>query len=179
VSRTIPSLISALRLPIAAAFFLVDGLLWRGILLLLGAVSDLLDGWVARRFSLESRTGALLDPIFDKLFVTIALAAFLSGPYLSWWEFLILIYRDLYVGLGYLVCKLRDVEFEFRSRPGGKAATVLQMVTLFVLLLAPERAGLFIVAVGVASAIAIVDYTAAAVADIQRRAKADSAFKGH
>ncbi len=169
MSTSIPSLISALRLPIAAAFFAVDSLLWRGVLLFLGALSDLLDGWVARRFRLESRTGALLDPLFDKLFVTVALAAFLPGPYLGWQEFLILISRDLYVGSGYLVARLLKVDVEVRARPSGKLVTVLQMVTLFVLLLAPERVGLFVVATGVASAIAVVDYTVAGAAAIRGR----------
>ena len=167
-----PSLISALRLPIAVVFFVVDGLLWRGVLLFLGALTDLLDGWVARRFRLESQTGALLDPLFDKLFVTIALAAFLQGPYLGGEEFLILISRDLYVGLGYLVAKHLNVEFEVESRPSGKLVTVLQMVTLFVLLLAPERVGVFVVAVAAASVIAIVDYTGAGVARVRGRQKA-------
>ncbi len=168
----VPSFLSALRLPIAAAFFAVESLLWRGVLLFAGALTDALDGWLARRLGVESRTGAMLDPLFDKLFVTIALAAFLSGPYLGWREFLILVSRDLYVGFGYLIAKLLRIDVEIRPRPSGKLVTFLQIVTLFVLLLAPEQAGLFMVAVGVASAIAIVDYTAAGVAGLRARAKA-------
>lgn len=165
----VPNLVSALRLPIAAAFLAIDGLLWRGILLFLGALTDALDGWLARKLRVESAAGALIDPLFDKLFVLIALAAFLSGPYLGWREFAILISRDLYVGLGFLVAKLLDLDVAARARPSGKLVTFLQVVTLFVLLFAPDRAGLFVVVVAVASIIAIVDYTIAGVADLRRR----------
>ncbi len=44
-------------------------------------------------------------------------------------------------------------------RASGKLVTFLQLVTLFVLLLVPEQAILLIVAVGLASTVAIVDYT--------------------
>jgi phosphatidylglycerophosphate synthase len=164
----VPNIVSALRLPIAAAFFAIDGLLWRGILLLLGALTDALDGWLARHFGLESKTGAIMDPLFDKLFVTVALAAFLRGPYLGWQQFLVLISRDLYVGTGFLAAKAMGISVPAQSRPAGKLVTFLQVVTLFVLLLVPERVTVFMVAVGVASVIASVDYTGAGVAALRR-----------
>jgi cardiolipin synthase len=169
---SVPNFVSALRLPIAAAFFAVDGLLWRGVLLFFGALTDALDGWLARRLGMESRTGALIDPLFDKLFVTVALAAFLRGPYLGWLGFVILVSRDLYVGTAYLVAKLLKIGIPTQPRPGGKLVTFLQIVTLFVLLLAPDRVGVFMVAVAVASAIAIVDYTLVGVAGVRGRSRA-------
>ncbi len=168
----LPNLISALRLPIAAAFFAIDGLVWRGILLLLGALTDALDGWIARRLDAESKAGAVMDPLFDKLFVIIILAAFLPGPYLGWQGFLILISRDLYVGLAYLIARALGINVPAQSRPSGKLVTFLQVVTLFVLLLAPERVGVFIVTVAVASVIAMVDYTAVGLARFRARRKA-------
>jgi phosphatidylglycerophosphate synthase len=157
----VPSFISALRLPIAAGFFAVDALVWRGILLFIGALTDVLDGWLARRLKVESETGALLDPLFDKLFVTVALAAFLPGPYLGWGGFLILVSRDLYVAFAFLLAKVRRLDIPAQPRTGGKLVTFLQIVTLFVLLLVPERVDVFLVVVGVASAIAILDYSVA------------------
>jgi CDP-diacylglycerol--glycerol-3-phosphate 3-phosphatidyltransferase len=165
----VPNLISALRLPLAAAFLVADTVLGRGALLFLGALTDLLDGWLARKLKVESRAGALLDPLFDKLFVLIALAAFLPGPYLDWRDFAILISRGLYMAFGFLVAEMIGVDVQARSRPGGKLVTVLQMVTLFVLLLAPDQAGLFVVFVGVASIIAITDYTLAGIASLRER----------
>ncbi len=155
----VPNCISALRLPLAAAFFVVDTLTWRGVVLFIGAVSDALDGWLARRMDLETKTGAYIDPLFDKLFVTVALAAFLAGPYVGWREFLILVSRDIHIGIGFFTARLMRVRVVVHPRASGKLVTFLQLVTLFVLLLVPEQAILLIVAVGLASTVAIVDYT--------------------
>ncbi len=165
----VPNFLSALRLPVAAAFFVVDGPFWRGLLLLVGALSDALDGWLARRLRAETAVGAMLDPLFDKLFVTVALAAFLPGPFLGWREFAVLISRDLYVGLGFLAFKALGLAIEPRARASGKLVTFLQIVTLFVLLLAPQSVGLFVAVVGVASAYAIVDYTVAGLRRLESR----------
>ncbi len=159
----VPNCISALRLPLAAAFFAIDALTWRGVLLFIGAFSDALDGWLARRMGLETKTGTYIDPLFDKVFVTVALAAFLTGPYLGWREFLVLVSRDIHVGIGFFTAGLMKVKIVVHPRAAGKLVTFLQLVTLFVLLLAPEQAIVLIVAVGLASAIAIVDYTSAGI----------------
>jgi phosphatidylglycerophosphate synthase len=71
-----------------------------------------------------------------------------------------------------LVAKLLKIGIPTQPRPGGKLVTFLQIVTLFVLLLAPDRVGVFMVAVAVASAIAIVDYTLVGVAGVRGRSRA-------
>lgn len=172
VLASLPNAISAIRVPLAAAFYASDALLTRGMFLFAGALSDALDGWLARRLGVTSKTGALLDPLFDKIFVAVALAAFLSGPYLGWLDLLVLICRDLYVGAGFLVAWALRLESQVRARSTGKMVTFLQLVALFVLLLAPERVGVFIILVGVASAAAIVDYTFVGITSVRQRSAA-------
>jgi cardiolipin synthase len=66
----VPSLLSLTRIPMAAAFPFVQpsrpGML---VLLGLAGFSDMLDGWWARRFDQATPTGAVVDPVTDKLFV--------------------------------------------------------------------------------------------------------------
>lgn len=169
---SLPNVISAMRVPLAAAFFASDGLLSRGIFLFAGALSDVLDGWLARQLGVTSKAGAWLDPLFDKIFVAVALAAFLTGPYLGWLDLVILISRDLYVGMGFIVARALGVESQIRARSTGKMVTFLQLVTLFVLLLAPERVGVFTIVVGVTSAVAIVDYTFVGITTVRQRSAA-------
>ncbi len=158
----LPNMISMLRLPIAAAFLVVDGQVWRGVLLSAGAMTDALDGWVARRFGLGTKSGAVIDPLFDKLFILVVMASFIPGPYLGWTQFAILMARDVYVGAAFIFAKIVNVTMPDRARLGGKVVTFLQMVTLFVLLFAPDLIDYCVVAVGVSGGIAIVDYTVAA-----------------
>jgi cardiolipin synthase (CMP-forming) len=76
-----PALLSWARLPLAVCFPLVMDWPFAAVaVLLVAGLSDLLDGWVARRFGLATVTGAVLDPIADKLFVlTVAASLLLSG----------------------------------------------------------------------------------------------------
>lgn len=66
----LPSIISLARLPLAAAFvWLVDRPLAAFAVLVAAGVSDVLDGWIARKTGTATATGAAVDPITDKIFV--------------------------------------------------------------------------------------------------------------
>jgi hypothetical protein len=61
--------LTLLRLPLAAAFAAVASRpLWAMLVLLAAGVSDVLDGWCARRFHQQTRTGAVADAVMDKVF---------------------------------------------------------------------------------------------------------------
>jgi CDP-diacylglycerol--glycerol-3-phosphate 3-phosphatidyltransferase len=69
-----------------------------GLVLLVAALSDGLDGWLARRFNAESALGALLDPIADKVLVGSYLVAFVVITNIDLWLALpvaIILARDL------------------------------------------------------------------------------------
>src|SRR2546427_8834099 len=65
-------LLTALRLPLAAAFPFVHQPEWQLALVGAAAASDFFDGMLARRFG-ESRAGAVLDPTADKVFMAAGL----------------------------------------------------------------------------------------------------------
>lgn len=68
----IPVLVVAFYLPFEAANQVTVGLF------ILAAITDGLDGWVARRFGMTSSFGAFLDPVADKLMVTVVLMLILQ-----------------------------------------------------------------------------------------------------
>jgi phosphatidylglycerophosphate synthase len=74
----VPGLLSLARIPLAIAFVLVIGRAGPAValaILLAAGLSDVLDGWYARRFGQVTPTGAAIDPVTDKLFVlTVAFA---------------------------------------------------------------------------------------------------------
>ena len=76
----IPGLLSLCRLPLAVVFpFCARRPEWALVVLAAAAVSDVLDGWVARRFHEETRTGALLDGVMDKVFVVTVLGTLVAA----------------------------------------------------------------------------------------------------
>jgi cardiolipin synthase (CMP-forming) len=156
----LPNLLSFARIPLAAAFVAVHGTGPRLGLLVAASATDLLDGWLAR-LGTVTRFGALLDPIADKTFVLFALSAFLFGGELSTRDYFIIISRDLATAVGFLVAYyLPGLEAgDFTARWSGKVLTVLQLASLFLILLRPAWMTWFIWIVAATSAWAIVDYT--------------------
>lgn len=61
----------------------------------LAAITDFFDGWLARRFGVESVLGKLLDPLADKLLIVSALIILVEKHRLAGWIAVILIVRDL------------------------------------------------------------------------------------
>ena len=70
----------------------------------LAIVSDLLDGYIARRLNQQSDLGKILDPIADKLVIgVVILALILSNPKFPLWAFAIVIIRDCLIVTGNII----------------------------------------------------------------------------
>jgi CDP-diacylglycerol--glycerol-3-phosphate 3-phosphatidyltransferase len=65
------------------------------LLFALAAITDFFDGWIARKYGVESILGKLLDPLADKLLVVSALVILVEKHRLAGWMAVILIVRDL------------------------------------------------------------------------------------
>ncbi|MFY0581955.1 CDP-alcohol phosphatidyltransferase family protein [Cystobacter fuscus] len=151
------------RLPLAAAFVLWEASLLRVGLVVAAALTDFLDGWIARRKHLESYWGALIDPLADRGFVMVALLTYVLEGRLSLAAFCVLVVRDVATGLGFLVARvvprLRPVKFQARML--GKVVTTLQLGALLAVLVVPVLVPVLVVAVGLTAIASVVDYTAA------------------
>ena len=67
------------------------------VIFTVGAASDFLDGYLARRHSMTTATGAWLDPLSDKLFVAVpAIVLSLRGEF-PWWATAVIVARELAV----------------------------------------------------------------------------------
>jgi cardiolipin synthase len=98
-------------------------------------ISDLVDGQLARRWRVESRAGATLDAVADKLAqVTVItwLALRENGAFLTvpLWFLLLLIARDLLLGLGLLGLRRRVRGLRVVHRWHGKLASLLLFVLM-------------------------------------------------
>lgn len=160
---TVPNAISFSRFILAVAFLLISTPKSRIALIAAAATTDFLDGFVARIAHLKSNSGALLDPIADRVFVLSAVSAYLFDGTLGTGQYFLFISRDLATAVGFLVARmvpwLRPVVF--RARLLGKAVTVLQLATLVTVLMLPRATDGLVIAIGLLSSMSIVDYTLA------------------
>ncbi len=160
---TVPNLLSLARLPLAAAFILADGISARIAIVAAVALTDMADGFFARRLrSHDRKAGEIVDPVTDKLFVLIALSAFVVRRELAMGTLLLLLARDIYASFGFFILKRLGWKITFKARLIGKAVTVLQLCCLCALLFWRAALRPLVWMTTVLSALAILDYTRAA-----------------
>ena len=135
---TVPNALSAVRLlgvPVFLWLLLTrqDG--WALTVLALSAVTDYLDGKIARTFHMESRLGQLLDPIADRLYIGSTLLGLAWRDVIPWWVVWLLLGREVFMALivlGVQRVGLIGLPVHFV----GKAATFNLLYAFPVLLLA-------------------------------------------
>ena len=155
---TVSNLLSLARIPLGVMFLLTNDPKALALIVLAGALTDLLDGAIARLSGTTSEIGILLDPFCDKIFVLLGVVSFLPSPHLDWAGFVVLILRDVFTGGSYLVSRLVGRDVHPQSRMGGKVTTFFQLLTLLALIFWPRFVPLLILVVGVTSVYAIIDY---------------------
>lgn len=92
------------------------------VVLVLGAVTDYLDGKIARLLNQESALGAALDPTIDRAYIAATVVAMAIRNFIPWWVVAALVVRDIWMALALLVKKRRTGEI-FEVSFLGKAAT--------------------------------------------------------
>lgn len=107
--RHLPNLICLVR--IALIWPTIDALVsanyWTALALVaVCAVSDGLDGWLAKRFNWTSHLGKILDPLADKLLLV---SLFLTATWMNllpWWLTAVAVGRDVMIGMGAVIYRL-------------------------------------------------------------------------
>ena len=142
-----PNLVSLIRLPLAVAFPIVSSRPARALgVLALAAVSDIVDGRLARRLGQVTFTGAIVDPFADKVFAISVVLTLLARHALPLWAVPALLARELCEAplLAWLVATGRHRGAELRevtaSAP-GKAATVAQFAAVMAAIAWPAALG--------------------------------------
>jgi cardiolipin synthase len=134
----LPNLICLVRLaliwPIAVALQAGNPLLALGMFMA-AAVSDGLDGYLAKRFNWTSELGKFLDPLADKLLlVTVFVEAAWLGL-VPWWLTAAVVARDVMIGLGALVFRLWFGPLRGRPTVISKVNTAAQLLYLMTVML--------------------------------------------
>jgi len=135
---TIPNILSLFRLLLIPVFFLLlltGNLGWALLLIAVSAITDFVDGYVARHFNQVTRLGQLLDPAADRLFILTTLVGLGLVGVLPWWFIAVIVARDvLLLLLGVVLANHRFGPLPVHHL--GKMGTFAILFTMPVLLLA-------------------------------------------
>lgn len=141
---TVANLLTILRLVLIPVF--VTAIFYNRFLIALAvffiaALTDGLDGLVARAFNQKTPLGEILDPMADKLllvtsFIVLTLPGYTILPPLPFWLTITVISRDLFIVLGALVINMTTGLNRFPPSIPGKLNTLVQVVTVVTFLAA-------------------------------------------
>ncbi len=121
---------------------------WAALLYALAAITDLLDGYLARRLNIVSVIGKFLDPLADKLMVMACLVWMVTSGRIPAWAVIALLARELSItGLRAIAS---SEGFVIAAEETGKQKTALQMVGILCLIIGyPYRFDLLIYDFGI------------------------------
>jgi CDP-diacylglycerol--glycerol-3-phosphate 3-phosphatidyltransferase len=134
----LPNALTLLRLALIPVFVLVflradDGSSWAaGLLFGAAGVTDQVDGWLARRWRVESQFGKVADPLADRLMIDSAVILLWLEDKLPWYGALIIVLRDLILVGGYRL--LVPHGYELNVSRLGKLATWILYLSVGILL---------------------------------------------
>jgi cardiolipin synthase len=131
--RHLPNALSGLRLAAAlpVAWLIGQGADdWALALFVLGAASDALDGWLARRYGWQSRIGGWLDPVADKAFVLAASVALALRGELHWALLILMAVRDSVIVGGALAFHLSVAALRAAPTWLGKLTTLVLLLLI-------------------------------------------------
>jgi phosphatidylglycerophosphate synthase len=158
-------LLSVVRIPLAAlVWWRADQPAFVVALLVIAAVTDILDGWIGRRThppaSGTANIGAWLDPVCDKTFLASAAVAVAVHYPLAPVEVALILLRDVATLALTLVFRLTAGRgtfhaHDFRAKKSGKLTTGLQLLTLTAAMFMPDGVRALAVATALVGAVAV------------------------
>ncbi len=137
----VPNALSILRIlsaPVIVYFLSQNNIVVFSLLFAFACATDVVDGYIARRFHLESKSGVMLDAIADKTLMVSAFTGMVYFGYLPLFALPLLLLRDIVVLMGAMVIifwgKNSVSPGSIQHSHVSKATTVLQFIAVFAFL---------------------------------------------
>jgi len=139
--KAVPNIISVFRICLVPIFVIVyftddrDIKFYALLVFAIAGISDILDGFIARRFKAQSQLGRLLDPLGDKLMTFTAMVCITIDWPVILWAVIVFFVKEVLMGVGGLVLH-RKVKIELPpANIIGKISTIIFFITCISLML--------------------------------------------
>lgn len=136
--RAMPNLLSFFR--IVLTLCVLTALVYQRdilaiILLIFAGLTDLMDGYFARRWKSRTHLGLLIDPVADKFLVIILLGYFFGIGIVPGWYFFTVLARDLFQLIGMFILRFFGRPWLAEATLYGKLATAVNVASILLLIL--------------------------------------------
>ncbi len=121
----VPNVLTMLRMALIGVFvglFAVGYYGWSAAVFVLAGLTDMLDGYIARKRQLVTSFGKLMDPLADKLMLVAALSCLVSRGLVPIWVLLTVVVKELVMVVGGVLLLRRGIVVQAVSI--GKVATI-------------------------------------------------------
>lgn len=134
----IPNILTIARIlttPLFVILLMKNLFLLALVVFALAAISDGLDGFIARYFNQRTVMGAYLDPIADKFLLSAAFITLAILEIIPAWLTVIVISRDILILVGIAIFSINDIKVTIKPSMVSKVTTAIQLGTIFIVLL--------------------------------------------
>jgi cardiolipin synthase (CMP-forming) len=135
----IPNMITLVRIiliPIFVIALVYQSYEYALVLFVIAALSDMLDGMIARLTNQKTKLGAFLDPLADKALLLTSFIILSVYGWISPWLAICVISRDIFVVMGWLLLALISRDAKVGAIMSGKIAIASQLILISYVLLA-------------------------------------------
>ncbi len=138
MNHHLPNILTLVRILLTPLFiyFLfwggVNGYPWALAIFIAAGVTDIIDGYLARRLMVESTIGKMLDPIADKILVLSAFISFFTMDLVYAWMVGLIILRDVFVTIIRFLLEKSDMPM--MTSKIAKAKTAVQVTSVIIIL---------------------------------------------
>lgn len=143
--KNIPNILTIIRMLLVPLFVYVffspfpNARYFSLFIFLVAGLTDVLDGYLARRYQWTSKFGTAMDPLADKLMLLTALICLTIVGIVPLYALLIVYAKEFLMILGAIVLYYRHEKVVVPANSFGKAATVLFSLSVFLLIVFPSH----------------------------------------
>lgn len=173
--KYIPNLLTLLRLFMIPLYFVVfysgnpHSTMQAMYIFILASATDVLDGYLARKYNVVSKFGTVADPFADKMMQVSVLFTLSHVGYLeNWFFWLILLKEAAQISLGLVMVSMRP-RLIISANVFGKATTVMVFVTIILAVFQVSEIRLIQIGVSILAVITITQYAYRFVRELEKR----------
>ena len=143
--KNIPNILTIMRMLLVPLFVYIffspfpNAHYWSLFIFLVAGLTDVLDGYLARRYQWTSKFGTAMDPLADKLMLLTALVCLTIVGIVPLYALIIVYIKEFLMILGAIVLYFRHEKVVVPANAFGKVATVLFSLSVFLLIVFPNH----------------------------------------
>ncbi|HNZ30835.1 MAG TPA: CDP-alcohol phosphatidyltransferase family protein [Smithellaceae bacterium] len=134
----LPNLLTLLRIilvPVIIIFLIQESYKEALLTFVIAGLTDIFDGLLARSLNKQTKLGAFIDPMADKLLLASSFVSLSVIGLIPSWLTVIVISRDFIIVLGMIILSMMSIKYEIKPALISKATTAFQLSTIFFALL--------------------------------------------